>query len=209
MAARRAVSTFVQGFHDPAVIAAMPYRPFGRDRLVSAFSYGASALGGVFTNGEVDEDEARAVVHFAVKAGVNLLDAAPWYGHGKAEAVLGRALVGIPRGAYYLHTKVGRYNADILTRFDFSYERTLRSIDESLERLGVDYIDTIQGACAREWQGGAEGVATRVLARAGCAAAASLLPGSLRRHVRVNACVRARLLVQCTTLSLRRHWTSC
>lgn len=47
--------------------------------------------------------------------------------------------------AYYLHTKVGRYTADLLTRFDFSYDRVTKSIDESLERLGVDYIDTIQG----------------------------------------------------------------
>ena len=59
-----------------------------------------------------------------------------------AERVLGAALRRVPRQAYYLHTKVGRYDADIVKRFDFTYERTLRSIDESLERLGVDYIDT-------------------------------------------------------------------
>lgn len=139
-------STYVSGFHNVEAVMAMPYRAFGNTgRVVSAFSYGASALGGVFTDGAVDEAEASQVVQYIIKNGVNLIDTAPWYGFGKAEAVLGKALKGIPRDAYYLHTKVGRYEADILKRFDFSYERTLRSIDESLERLGVRYIDTVQG----------------------------------------------------------------
>jgi L-galactose dehydrogenase len=148
--ATKALATFVQGFHDPAVIENMVYRQFGKtQRQVSAFSYGASALGGVFSSAAVDEEESVAVVRETIKLGVNLIDVAPWYGFGKAETVLGRALKGIPRQAYYLHTKVGRYEADIVKRFDFSYERTLKSIDESLERLGVAYIDTIQSTLCR------------------------------------------------------------
>jgi hypothetical protein len=77
---------------------------------------------------------------------VNLLDTAPWYGYGESERILGRCLraAGVPRGAYYLSTKVGRYLPDLLEQFDFTYARTLRSVDESLARLQVDYIDTVQ-----------------------------------------------------------------
>ena len=140
------VSTFVKGFHDPAVVSQMPYRIFGATgRVVSAFSYGTSAIGGVFDGGRVDEAEAIHVVQQTIKAGVNLIDTAPWYGFGKAESLLGKALRGVPRESYYLTTKVGRYEADVLKQFDFSYERTMKGVDESLQRLGVDYIDTIQG----------------------------------------------------------------
>ena len=97
--------TYVAGFHDEAAVRAMPYRRLGASgRVVSALSYGASALGGVFgTPGGADE--ARALVHAAVRSGINLIDVAPWYGHGKAEQALGDALQGVPRQAYYLTTK--------------------------------------------------------------------------------------------------------
>ncbi len=41
-----------------------------------------------------------------------MIDTAPWYGHGKSETVLGKALEGVPRSAYYLNTKVGRYDLE-------------------------------------------------------------------------------------------------
>lgn len=50
----------------------------------------------------------------------------------------------MPRKAYYIATKACRYLPEILETFDFSYERTLKSIDESLERLGLTYVDVIQ-----------------------------------------------------------------
>jgi aryl-alcohol dehydrogenase-like predicted oxidoreductase len=80
----------------------------------------------------------------AIKAGVNLVDTAPWYGHGVSESVLGRGLKGIPRQAYYLSTKVGRYGPHPLEMFDFTYERTIASVKQSLARLQLDYIDVIQ-----------------------------------------------------------------
>ena len=70
--------------------------------------------------------------------------------------VLGKALVGVPRKAYYLHTKVGRYQPKASEMFDFTFERTLQSVNESLQRLGVDYIDTVQGELHRMrdcWRG--------------------------------------------------------
>jgi len=135
--------TFVEGFHDADAVGRMQYRELGdTGMVVSALGFGASALAGVFH--EVAEDECVAVVRETLKAGVNVIDSAPWYGHGKSESVLGVALKGVPRQAYYLNTKVGRYLPEIEGMFDFSAERVTRSVHESLERLQLDYIDTIQ-----------------------------------------------------------------
>jgi L-galactose dehydrogenase len=82
-------------------------------------------------------------VHVAIDNGINLIDTAPFYGLTTAETVLGKALREIPREKYYLATKVARYGYKE-EDFDFSAERVTRSVDESLARLGVDYIDFIQ-----------------------------------------------------------------
>jgi L-galactose dehydrogenase len=78
-----------------------------------------------------------------LELGINLIDVSPYYGLTKAETVLGRALAGLPRQRYFLATKCGRYGAN-LDDFDFSAARVTRSVDESLSRLGVDYLDIIQ-----------------------------------------------------------------
>lgn len=118
----------------------MPTRPLGRTGLrVSALGFGASPLGGVFAN--IDESECKKAVHRAVELGINLFDTSPFYGATKSESVLGRCLEGIPREKYVLATKVGRYGPN---SFDFSAERVTRSIQESMERLGVDYLDIVQ-----------------------------------------------------------------
>lgn len=117
----------------------MDYRLLGRTCLnVSVLGYGASPLGGVF--GPVDEAEGTRCVHAALDGGVNLLDVSPFYGNTTAETRLGAALRGVVREGYYLSTKVGRYGD---TDFDFSRTRVLRSLDESLARLGTDYVDII------------------------------------------------------------------
>ena len=59
---------------------------------------------------ETDLGESVKVVHDSIKAGINLIDAAPWYGHGKAEKVLGEAFKDVPRQAFYYTTKVCRYD---------------------------------------------------------------------------------------------------
>ena len=118
----------------------MEYRALGKTGLnVSALSFGASSLGGVFRN--VDEAEGIRTVHAAVDLGINFIDVSPYYGLTKAETVLGRALKGIPRGKYCLATKVGRYGD---AEFDFSARRVTASVDESLQRLNLDTIDVIQ-----------------------------------------------------------------
>ena len=137
-------STFTPGFHDEATIRAMPYRPLGRDqRLVSLLSFGGSSLAGVFRADVTEEENVRVVVA-AIKQGINIVDTAPWYGFGESEKVLGRALKQVPRSAYYLHTKVCRYLPGVLEQFDFTYDRTIASVHESLARLQVDYLDAVQ-----------------------------------------------------------------
>jgi L-galactose dehydrogenase len=118
----------------------MNYRTLGKTGLqVSTLSYGASPLGSVFHS--IDEQTGIRAVHLAIELGINYIDVSPFYGATKAETVLGKALKDIPRDRYYLATKVGRYGGD---KFDFSAERVIRSVDESLQRLNVDYVDLIQ-----------------------------------------------------------------
>lgn len=108
---------------------------------VSALSFGASSLGGVFH--DIREAEAIRAVFVAVENGMNFIDVSPYYGHYKAETVLGKALKEIPRDAYYLSTKVGRYGRDGVNTWDYSAKRAVESVYESLERLNIDYIDLI------------------------------------------------------------------
>lgn len=137
-------STFVPGFHDESAVRRMPYRAFGRLYSdVSVLALGTSALAGVFGD-TVSLDRARDVVVGTVASGVNVIDTAPWYGHGKSEEILGRILPDIPRAAYRLHTKVGRYDADVERMFDFRAERMESSVEASLARLRCEYIDLIQ-----------------------------------------------------------------
>lgn len=118
----------------------MQYRPLGNTGLnLSILSFGGSSLGGVFH--DIDEADGIRTVHVAVDHGVNFIDTSPYYGVTKAETVLGKALKEIGRDRYYLATKVGQYGEGV---FDFSAERVTRSVDESLARLNVDYVDLIQ-----------------------------------------------------------------
>lgn len=118
----------------------MEYREIGRTGMkVSALSFGASSLGSVFR--DTKDSEAIAAVHTAVEMGMNFIDVSPYYGHYKAETVLGKALREIPRDRYYLSTKVGRYGKDGVNTWDYSGRRATESVYESMERLGVDYID--------------------------------------------------------------------
>ena len=120
----------------------MEYREIGRTGMkVSALSFGASSLGSVFR--DTKESKAIAAVHTAVEMGMNFIDVSPYYGHYKAETVLGKALREIPRDSYYLSTKVGRYGKDGVNTWDYSGRRATESVYESMERLGVEHIDLI------------------------------------------------------------------
>lgn len=120
----------------------MKTRTLGKTGLqVSALSFGGSSLGSVFH--DIRETDGIRAVHTAIDHGINLIDTAPYYGATTAETVLGKALRDIPRDRYYLATKVARYGPNP-EDFDFSARRVAASLDESLRRLNVDYVDFIQ-----------------------------------------------------------------
>ena len=120
----------------------MEYRDLGKTGLrISSLSFGASSLGSVFR--ETKEAESLDAVFSAIDGGINFIDVSPYYGHYKAETVLGKALRQLPRDKYYLSTKVGRYGKDGVNTWDYSAKRATESVYESMERLGVDYIDII------------------------------------------------------------------
>ncbi len=120
----------------------MIYNEIGKTGMrVSNLGFGASSLGGVFRG--IREEEGIRAVHTAVDNGINFIDVSPYYGHLKAEIVLGKALKEIPRSRYYLSTKVGRYGQDGVNTWDYSAKRVTESVYESMERLNIDYIDLI------------------------------------------------------------------
>jgi Predicted oxidoreductases (related to aryl-alcohol dehydrogenases) len=87
-----------------------------------------------------------STIKHAVNKGINLLDTAPWYGHGSSEVVIGFALkeMELDRSKLIINTKIGRYDSDPLKQFDFSYAMTIRSVKRSLDRMGCGYIDVLQ-----------------------------------------------------------------
>ncbi|PIA51839.1 hypothetical protein AQUCO_01000015v1 [Aquilegia coerulea] len=107
---------------------------------LSSVGFGASPLGNVF--GPVSEQDAIASVRRAFHLGINFFDTSPYYGGTLSETMLGKSLkaLEVPRNEYIVSTKCGRY-AD---GFDFSAERVTKSIDESLARLQLDYVDILQ-----------------------------------------------------------------
>ena len=120
----------------------MNYNEIGKTGMkVSDLSFGASSLGGVFH--DIRESEGINAVCKAVENGMNFIDVSPYYGHYKAETVLGKALQLIPRDHYYLSTKVGRYGKDGKNTWDYSAKRATESVYESLDRLHIDSIDLI------------------------------------------------------------------
>jgi D-threo-aldose 1-dehydrogenase len=105
---------------------------------------GTAPIGGLYA--PVDDETARATLERAWELGVRMFDTAPFYGSGVAERRLGAFLAGKPRDEFFVSTKVGRLLGPDAhdwegAYFDFSPEAVLRSLDESLERLGLDRVD--------------------------------------------------------------------
>ncbi|HEV2358745.1 MAG TPA: aldo/keto reductase [bacterium] len=135
----------------------------GRSALqVTRLGLGTAPLGGLFAS--VGDADASAVLARAYAEGLRLFDTAPLYGSGLAERRVGSALRERPRDEFVLATKVGRllragappdrtqfrdgrplYQGALPFNpvFDFSYDGVLRSMDESLERLGLGRIDIL------------------------------------------------------------------
>jgi D-threo-aldose 1-dehydrogenase len=137
----------------------LPTVPLGRSGLrVSVLGLGTAPLGNLFA--PVPEPDADATVRAALDAGVTYLDTAPHYGLGLAERRLGRMLAGRPRDSFVLSTKVGRLLRPLgegetadpegfagvgpgKRVWDLSGDGVRRSLEESLERLGLDRVDVV------------------------------------------------------------------
>ena len=124
---------------------------------VTRLGLGGAPLGGLFE--DVQGETAVATIRRALELGINFFDTAPLYGHGKSEKWMGQGLAGNSPDSRVLATKVGRVlepvepgtlekdefdnPAPFKPVFDFSYDGTMRSFDESLKRLQVDRIDIL------------------------------------------------------------------
>jgi aryl-alcohol dehydrogenase-like predicted oxidoreductase len=118
----------------------MNYRLLGKTGLkLSVVSYGAASIGNEY--GNLDEAQGIRSLHVALDGGVNFIDTSPYYGRTLSEKVLGKAFKEIRRDRFIIGTKCGRYDLD---KFDFSAARVTRSVDESLQRMGLEHLDIIQ-----------------------------------------------------------------
>src|SRR5882757_125852 len=126
--------------------AAAPRR-LGSSRVeVSALSLGCAAFGNLYT--EVSDEASTQTLRTALDLGVRYADVAPFYGFGLAEQRVGAALAGVPRADFVLSTKVGRLlrpgaGPALDAVFDFTADGILRSVEESLTRLGLDRVDIL------------------------------------------------------------------
>jgi D-threo-aldose 1-dehydrogenase len=144
------------------------------DVAVSPLGFGGNVLGNLYAT--VEEDAALDTVAAAFESGIRLFDTAPLYGHGLSEHRMGTALRRYPRDAFVLSSKVGRLlkphgkvpppkldpsQGGIFTGelpfqpvFDYTYEGTIRSVEDSLQRLGMNRIDMVLIHDADMWTHG-------------------------------------------------------
>lgn len=138
----------------------MEYKRIGEtDLLVSEITFGAWAAGGWMWGGN-DRTEAIRAIRSAYNKGVTSIDTAPIYGQGVSEEIVGEAIKGFPRTKIQLLTKFGmRWD---LAKGDFAFhskmndgkdidiyryagrDSIIKEVEDSLRRLGTDYIDLYQ-----------------------------------------------------------------
>ena len=129
---------------------------FGRTNLsVTAFSFGTAPIGNIFR--EIDEQTSDDMIQRAWDAGIRYYDTAPMYGHGLSELRTGHSLRWKDRDEFVLSSKVGRVlkparKRDIdytpwvnagrfVSEFDYSYDGTMRSFEDSLQRMNLERLD--------------------------------------------------------------------
>jgi len=126
---------------------------------VTRLGLGGTAIAGLYH--DVREEAAVQTVQRALALATNLIDTAPLYGAGKSEQRVGLSLAGVKRNSFILASKVGYglveqrpgANEDIFFPFenapplrpvmDFSYDGVMRSVEQSLRRLGLDRVDIL------------------------------------------------------------------
>jgi|SRR5450631_4399017 aryl-alcohol dehydrogenase-like predicted oxidoreductase len=111
---------------------------------VSRIGLGTWAIGGLDW-GTVPDDVAISTCLSAIERGVNLIDTAPIYGHGHAEEIVGRAIRAHGRReAFFIATKAGLDWNDRGVYANATFSRLRQELDDSLRRLGTDFIDLYQ-----------------------------------------------------------------
>lgn len=114
----------------------MEYTIFGKTGLkVSKLGLGGAPLAGDF--GRTDEAEVQRLIHEAIDSGINFIDTAPLYGRGESERRIGKALISRREGIV-LASKAVRSD------MTYDYNSTIRSVEDSLQRLQTDWIDLMQ-----------------------------------------------------------------
>jgi len=140
----------------------MEYRKLGNtDLALSTITYGAFAIGGTMWGGNEKKDSINAI-HASLDNGVTTLDTAPFYGFGLSEELIGEALKGKDRSKIQILTKFGlvwdggndgngEYFFDLqekgkkISIYKYSSKASIiKEVEESLKRLGTDYIDLLQ-----------------------------------------------------------------
>jgi D-threo-aldose 1-dehydrogenase len=133
-------------------------RKFGRLGFdITDMGFGAAPIGNFLR--PISEEETGAMITRAWDAGMRYFDTAPYYGHGLSELRLGHYLRWKPRDQYVISSKVGRVlkparrkdidfkpwvdGAPFRCQFDYSYDGTMRSFEDSLQRLGLEHIDIL------------------------------------------------------------------
>jgi D-threo-aldose 1-dehydrogenase len=131
-------------------------RKFGRTGLViTDMGFGAAPIGNFLK--PIPEEVSDAMVNRAWMAGIRYFDTAPLYGHGLSELRLGHSLRWKPRDQFVVSSKVGRLlrpaprksidfapwvdAAPFTLRFDYSYDGTMRSLEDTLQRMAIERID--------------------------------------------------------------------
>lgn len=117
----------------------MRYIKFGeRQKEVSEVVLGLMRIS------EMTVDQVEDLIESALEVGINAFDIADCYGHGKCEQILGEVLKRRPdlREKMWIQSKCG-IRMEEFTYFDFSKEHILEAVDSILERLNVDYIDSL------------------------------------------------------------------
>ena len=158
-----------------AATSSVPRRPLGRTGLrVSTLGFGSAPLGDLYRL--LDDEQAIGAVERALALGINLIDTSPLYGHGLSEHRCGTALRRVPRDGVVVCTKVGRWMDPLHGRgdgsgyvggqphravIDYSYDGTMRSVEQSLLRLGTDRLDLLLIHDVDVWTHGADAIEAR------------------------------------------------
>jgi D-threo-aldose 1-dehydrogenase len=141
---------------------------------VSVLGFGTAPLGDLYA--QLDDAIAIATVERAFALGINLLDTSPLYGRGLSEHRCGTAIRRVPRRDIVLSTKVGRWMDPFhqpddyagfvggqphRAVFDYSYDGTMRSVEQSLLRLGTDRLDLLLIHDVDVWTHGVDAIEDR------------------------------------------------